>query len=100
DYNSKRPAGTDAKRLTNEIRNPKPEIQSERSLVTSAATNKHPLRFMDIADSKGLGQIALPYVGWGTEFADFDGDGWLDIIVANGNTLELEGPMPHQLKPQ
>ena len=61
---------------------------------------KYPLRFMDLADQKGLGQIALPYVGWGTEFVDFDGDGWLDLVVANGSTLEEDGPMPKKLKPQ
>ena len=55
---------------------------------------------MDIADLKGLGQIALPYVGWGTEFVDFDGDGWLDLVVANGSTLEEDGPVPKKLKPQ
>ncbi|HEY6552734.1 MAG TPA: VCBS repeat-containing protein, partial [Vicinamibacteria bacterium] len=46
------------------------------------------LRFQDIATPVGLGAIALPLVGWGTEFADFDGDGWLDVVVANGSTLE------------
>jgi enediyne biosynthesis protein E4 len=59
-----------------------------------------PLRFIDIADRKGLGQHALAYVGWGTEFVDLDGDGWLDIILANGNTLEFPGPPPKKLKPQ
>jgi tetratricopeptide (TPR) repeat protein len=49
---------------------------------------------------KGLGQMALPFVGWGAEFVDFDADGWLDLVVANGNTLEFEGPIPRQLKPQ
>ena len=72
----------------------------KQSLVTSAATNRRPLRFMDIADMKGLGQIALPYVGWGTEFVDFDGDGWLDLVVANGNTIEEDGPAPKKLKAQ
>ncbi len=67
---------------------------------SSAATNKYPLRFMDISDMKGLGQIALPYVGWGTEFVDFDGDGWLDLAVANGNTLEDDETSPRRLKPQ
>jgi Flp pilus assembly protein TadD len=68
--------------------------------ASAPATNKDPLRFMDIADMKGLGQIALPYVGWGTEFVDFDGDGWLDLVVANGNTLEDDDTTPKKLKPQ
>jgi hypothetical protein len=66
-----------------------------------ASTNvPPPLRFVDIADAKGLGQIALPYVGWGTEFVDLDQDGWLDLLVANGSTLEIDGSMPKKLQPQ
>jgi enediyne biosynthesis protein E4 len=68
------------------------------SNITSSTTRS--LSFMDIADMTGLGQIGLPYVGWGTEFSDFDCDGWLDLVVANGNTLEFEGPLPRKLKPQ
>ena len=71
-----------------------------RTPTNAAPFKKYPLRFMDIADMKGLGQIALPYVGWGTEFVDFDGDGWLDLVVANGSTLEEDGPAPKKLKPQ
>ena len=48
------------------------------------------LSFSDLAAPLGLGQIALHTVGWGTEFVDFDGDGWLDLLVANGNTLETD----------
>ncbi|MCC7373356.1 MAG: VCBS repeat-containing protein [Verrucomicrobiales bacterium] len=61
---------------------------------------KHPLRFIDVADQQGLGQIALPYVGWGTEFADLDQDGWLDLLVANGSTLENDSASPRRLEPQ
>jgi tetratricopeptide (TPR) repeat protein len=71
-----------------------------RKNASTMNSNQPPVRFMDIADMKGLGQIALPYVGWGTEFVDFDADGWLDIIVANGNTIEADGPPPRKLKPQ
>jgi tetratricopeptide (TPR) repeat protein len=56
--------------------------------------------FVDIADQKGLGQIALPFVGWGTEFVDLDQDGWLDLLVANGSTLETDAPPPKKLQPQ
>jgi tetratricopeptide (TPR) repeat protein len=58
------------------------------------------LSFTDMADLRGLGQIALAYVSWGAEFVDIDGDGWLDLVVANGSTIEVEGPPPRKLKPQ
>jgi enediyne biosynthesis protein E4 len=48
------------------------------------------LSFADQASLVGLGQIALRFVGWGAEFADLDGDGWLDLIVANGSTFETD----------
>jgi len=48
------------------------------------------LRFMDIADQVGLGQVALDYICWGTSFFDFDNDGRSDLFVANGSTFEDE----------
>ena len=36
----------------------------------------------------GLGRPSLAYVGWGTAFLDYDNDGFLDIFVANGHTLD------------
>lgn len=67
----------------------------------AAGPNKAvPLSFIDVADQRGLGHIGLPYVGWGAEFVDLDHDGWQDLLVANGNTLEEKGPLPKRLQPQ
>ncbi len=36
----------------------------------------------------GLGRPSLAWVGWGTAFLDYDNDGFLDVFVANGHTLD------------
>ena len=41
--------------------------------------------FVDTTVAAGMGEISLPYLGWGTNLADFDNDGLLDIFVANGH---------------
>jgi hypothetical protein len=41
--------------------------------------------FMEVAHRRGLAAASLPWVGWGNAFADFDLDGWLDLIVTNGH---------------
>jgi len=74
-------------------------IAQENALYDSQLKDIGQLSFVDAGDVTGLGQIALPMVGWGTEFVDFDGDGWLDLVVANGSTFETSGP-PKRLKPQ
>jgi hypothetical protein len=48
------------------------------------------MRFMDVADQFGLGQIALDYIGWGTAFLDYDNDGRLDLFVVNGSTFQRD----------
>lgn len=46
------------------------------------------LWFMDDSASLGLGQISLDMVGWATGFCDLDNDGFRDLWVINGSTLE------------
>jgi enediyne biosynthesis protein E4 len=41
--------------------------------------------FTDVAYELGLAEPTIPFLGWGTEFLDYDNDGWLDLIFANGH---------------
>jgi enediyne biosynthesis protein E4 len=41
--------------------------------------------FEDSGTTSGAGAIGLPYVRWGTHFADFDNDGWTDLYAAGGH---------------
>jgi len=45
--------------------------------------------FQDVSLSSNLGSPSTKLVGWGTKFFDYDNDGWLDLFVANGHTLEF-----------
>jgi tetratricopeptide (TPR) repeat protein len=74
-------------------------LAQENALYDSLLKDSKALRFADAADTFGLGQIALPMVGWGVAFLDFDSDGWLDLAVANGSTIETE-QTPKALVPQ
>jgi hypothetical protein len=52
------------------------------------------LTFSDVTAESGAASASRPHVGWGTGFADFDNDGWLDLFVANGHVY----PDASQLK--
>lgn len=45
--------------------------------------------FTDVTFLAGLGEVTLPFLGWGTSFIDYDNDGWLDLIVANGHVYPV-----------
>jgi hypothetical protein len=41
--------------------------------------------FEDAGTAAGAGSIGEPYVRWGTDFADFDNDGWPDLYAVGGH---------------
>jgi enediyne biosynthesis protein E4 len=47
--------------------------------------NDHDGTFDNVADSNGIGAKTFLMSGWGLKFFDFDNDGNLDLIVANGH---------------
>ncbi len=50
--------------------------------------------FVDESFAAGIGEPSYNHLGWGTGFADFDRDGWLDLLVVNGHVYpEVRGPV-------
>jgi hypothetical protein len=47
--------------------------------------------FTDVSFKSKVGEISLAYVGWGTQFFDYDNDGWVDLFVANGHVYPQRG---------
>ncbi|HEX4036520.1 MAG TPA: CRTAC1 family protein [Acidobacteriaceae bacterium] len=54
--------------------------------------------FTDVASEVGLARDTVAPVKWGTGFADFDNDGWPDILIANGNFSSLMDKLPGEVK--
>jgi hypothetical protein len=46
--------------------------------------------FRDATATSGLGPPSLPFTGFGTAWLDWDNDGWLDLLVANGAVVIVE----------
>ena len=49
--------------------------------------------FSEATYPAGVGNPSVPFVGWGTNFLDYDNDGWLDLFVANGHVYPVRGPV-------
>jgi hypothetical protein len=41
--------------------------------------------FTDDSYAAGVAEITVPFLGWATEFIDYDNDGWKDLFIANGH---------------
>ena len=48
--------------------------------------------FEDVSKESGIGEPTATYVAFGCKFFDYDNDGWLDLIIANG---DVAGEHPH-----
>lgn len=57
------------------------------------------LRFAFASDSTGVTALGKKYVGWGTGFADFDRNGWEDLLVANGHATRFPVGAPRRQRP-
>jgi enediyne biosynthesis protein E4 len=45
--------------------------------------------FTDVTFQAGHGEPTIPFLGWGTNFLDFDNNGWLDVFIANGHVYPV-----------
>lgn len=61
------------------------------------------LQFEDVTRSSGMVGPTRAALGWGTVFSDLDGDGWLDLFVANGHVEDRRWSgrgEPYAMRPQ
>jgi hypothetical protein len=58
--------------------------------------------FEYVSGPSGVGRISLRHSGWGANFIDYDNDGWKDLFVGQGHsmdTIELTQPALRYLEP-
>lgn len=50
--------------------------------------------FDDVSYPMGTAAPSLPFLGWGTDFLDYDNDGWRDLLVVNGHVYPQADRQP------
>ena len=50
--------------------------------------------FTDVSFRMGVAAPSIPFLGWGTDFLDYDNDGWQDLLVVNGHVYPLVDQAP------
>jgi hypothetical protein len=56
------------------------------------------ITFTDVTAPMGLANDTMAPVKWGIGFADFDNDGWPDVLIADGNFSSLTDGMETEVK--
>jgi hypothetical protein len=65
--------------------------------IFSAYQNSHDETFEDVSMPLGIGMATRWMSGWGLKFFDYDNDGNLDLILANGFPDDLVAELSHQV---
>lgn len=71
--------------------------------TTTLYSNLGDLLFTDATRASRLGAPSRNRLGWGAAFCDFDNNGWLDLIVANGHIDDrtwMQHGEPYQMRAQ
>jgi len=66
----------------------------------AVARNVGATGFLNVGSTAGMVGVSRMWVGFGTGFADFDSDGWLDLFVANGHVAYEQLDSPYRQPPQ
>jgi len=43
--------------------------------------------FSEISSKLGLAELTAPFLSWGTQFIDYDNDGWKDVMTVSGHVF-------------
>ena len=60
--------------------------------------NNKTKRFADVAYTNGVAQATRLLSGWGLKFFDYDNDGLIDLILANGHPDDMIERYSQQVK--